>query len=119
MTVAVRQSFKGSDHPSQIQLNVEWQPLFWRGQQCRVVIFTDTSQYHKIAKMELQTELMNDREASVSHELVTPLKTITMIAQQLINDREFVKQLGKNHKKLNVIYSTCKLVACMVNELLD
>ena len=65
--LVVRQSIKSDNRgyePSHkpyntIRVSVYWQPLIWNGQQCKALIFTDISQFHKLAKLELQTEQMN------------------------------------------------------------
>ena len=59
---------------------------------------------------------MSLRQQSVSHELVTPLRCITRLADTLRRENPDPQTVTKH---AGFIYNTSKIVHCSVNELLD
>lgn len=65
--------------------------------------------------MEQEQQLLKVREATVTHEMITPLRCISKFAEDL---KGSLQDFASN-KVAELIYKTSKLLECQVNELLD
>ena len=82
--------------------------------ECTVVNVIDMTTVKKLTQMEYQAWRQQIRESSVSHELITPLRCLVKLSQDLTdgNSRE-------NNNVCNLIFSQAKLISAQINDILD
>lgn len=93
------------------------QNLIFDSEPCDVLTFIDVSHIKELVRLERANHLIQLRESSVSHELVTPLRIILFFAQHL---KEIIGAGDKRQLDLvEDIFITAKLLNCQMNDVLD
>ena len=80
-----------------------------------MLIVRDISYIEKLRKQEEKLKMMDRLTQSVTHNMVTPLKSISLLA---LNLSEKVKK-SSNVKDCKLVYSTSQLLLSEVKTLLD
>ena len=57
-------------------VDVTMQELIYNNKQCNVLIFRDVSKLNENAKLDAKNKMLTAYNSSVSHEFLTPLKSI-------------------------------------------
>jgi len=67
-----------------IYVQVTHQNIFYNNRECKILNIRDVTALKKLAKAEDENKVMQLLTASVSHELITPLKCIGSFANELV-----------------------------------
>ena len=90
------------------------QKMVYNFDECLVMNFSDIAYIKKLARMEYQTWRSKIRESSVSHELLTPLRCLIKLSQDLLKNR------SQNPKQIyRIIFSQTKIIQAQINDILD
>ena len=89
-----------SETTEERSIQVQKQTLFFNNTQCEVLTLKDVSYILKLLKLSTQLGLVKLMTASVTHELVTPLKCIIQFGESVMS------QCKKDRK----LYEQCKLI---------
>ena len=74
--------------------------FFFQEKECKIINITDLTAYTKLQKEEDANRLLKTLNASVHHEMLTPVKTIIEISQRLLNKMSSFPQEKKMVKTI-------------------
>jgi signal transduction histidine kinase len=95
---------------------VHFQQLFFDRQKCVTITINDITSVERNVALKAKNKMLNTMQASISHELLTPLKCIKSITELIKEDHEYDKQLCEN---LETIDTSVQLVLSQIKQKLD
>ncbi len=96
-------------------LLVRHQPIVFEGQQCQMITVRDLTQYYVCKFANDQIGYLSTLNATVSHEMMTPLNCVVAFAEKIYADSKDSGVKGK----ASVISKTSKLLKMNLKDLLD
>ena len=97
-------------------VQVHFQKLFFERQKCITITLNDITQMEKNVALQAKNKVLNTMQSSISHEMLTPLKCISSIAELMKQEHEYDKQLTEN---LETIESSVQFVLSQIKQKLD
>jgi signal transduction histidine kinase len=101
---------------SLLKVQISFQSLFFNNKECRILRIRDVTAHKQLVKAENENKMLSFLQASVSHELLTPIKCIGSFAQELIY--ALISNSVLKYKA-ELIHSTSKILLSQVKFLLD
>jgi K+-sensing histidine kinase KdpD len=99
-----------------LKVQISFQSMFFNNEECKVIRIRDITVHKQLQKAQSENKMLSFLQASVSHELVTPIKCIGSFAQELV----YALLSNSNLKyKAELIHSTSKILLSQVKFLLD
>ena len=95
-------------------LQFTFQKLLFDFKQCNVLTIRDMSDIEKVYRVEAENKILNQYTASVTHEMITPLKCIVQFGSTLLKSKDV-----KVVKEAELIVSTAQLLLSEVKLVLD
>ena len=89
--------------------------IIFNGKESQLLTFTDTTIHKRLESQENKNRLLKTMNASMHHEILTPLKVIVQIAERLKTLQDFtqLKEMAQ------IVSVSSKLVLFHANDLLD
>lgn len=97
-------------------MQISFQSLFFNNEECRILRIRDITAHKQLEKAQNENKMLSFLQASVSHELLTPIKCIGSIAQELVYA---LFNNGNLKYKAELIQSTSKILLSQVKFVLD
>ena len=94
-------------------VQVHFQQLFFDRQKCVTITINDITSVERNVALKAKNKMLNTMQASISHELLTPLKCIKSITELMKEEHEYDKQLCEN---LETIDTSVQLVFSQINK---
>ena len=85
-------------------------------QECQIINITDLSAFVKLKKQEDTTNFLKTLNASVHHEMVTPIKTTIDIAQRLLKK---LQKYPQERKMIETILLSSQFILLHTHDFLD
>jgi nitrogen-specific signal transduction histidine kinase len=87
-------------------MSLKIQPMIFKGMQCNMLQITDLSQTALIEQIQQENQTINSLNATVTHEMMTPVNCISRFAQHLVDSVED----PSHQSKASLIYKTSSLL---------
>ena len=113
MRLVCNSSDKNSQNDKIVQISL--QKLIFNDEECNILRIRDITAFKRLTKVENNNRATGLMSASVSHELLTPLKCISSFGKELMT---FITN-SKIRYKAELIVSTTDLVISQIKFLLD
>ena len=91
-----------SDKPAKKTVIVKRMDFTFQDKECKIINFTDLTSYMKLQKEENSNRLLKTLNASVHHEMLTPVKTIIEISERLLSKMSSFPQEKKMVKTMRL-----------------
>lgn len=90
--------------------------MIFQDQECKILRIRDVTANKQLEKVQGENKMLSMLQASVSHELITPIKCIGTFAKELV---EMNAGNSSKKSKAELIESTSKILLSQVKFLLD
>ena len=98
------------------RVNLTHEQMVFNEKECQILTIRDVSAQHNLMEVKRENQLLNLVTSSVSHELITPIKCISAMANEMIT--EILKDSNAIHKA-KMILTTSQLLQAQIKMLLD
>lgn len=96
-------------------VQISHQQLTFNSKPCTMLTIRDQTDFLKLENSENQNKMLSVLNATVSHEMMTPLRCIISFGEAAALDAKQPQQ----KRKIDLIVSTAKLLTCQFKDLLD
>ena len=105
----------GAELQETAKIEVSYQNItFEHEEDCHMLTFRNVTHLEKLQEQQKQLEIIDSVTATVAHNMITPLKSISLLAKKIAQNRGL-----DNIEDANLVYSTSQLLLAEVMLLLD